>query len=390
MRVLVALSGGVDSSVAAARLVDAGHDVTGVHLALSAGPRAAGGSGTSGGSGGRGRGCCTAEDSRDASRTADVLGVPFYVWDFSARFTATVVDAFVADYAAGRTPNPCVTCNQEVKFAALLDRALALGFDAVATGHYARLEATAGGGVALHRAADAAKDQSYVLAVLPPHRLARALFPLGDATKAGVRAEAAARGLTVAAKPDSTDICFVPDGDTRTWLGQRIERRPGVVLDTSGTAVGSHDGAAGFTVGQRRGLHLGAPAADGRPRYVVATDTAAGTVTVGGAQELLVDVVAGGPPTWCGPARHPGDRVGVQLRAHGAELPAVVVDGPGLRVRLDQPSAAVAPGQLMALYDGTRVVGSSTVEAAWRAGSSRAPKAAVPARRPAPAAGTAR
>ncbi|CAA9393707.1 MAG: tRNA-specific 2-thiouridylase MnmA, partial [uncultured Quadrisphaera sp.] len=279
MRVLAALSGGVDSSVAAARLVDAGHEVVGVHLALSR---------SAGASGGRGRGCCTAEDARDARRTADVLRIPFYVWDFSARFAADVVDAVVADYAAGRTPNPCVRCNQEVKFAALLDRALALGFDAVATGHYARLAPTAGAAPALHRAADVAKDQSYVLAVLPPERLAHALLPLGDApSKHDVRAEAAARGLGVAAKPDSTDLCFVPDGDTRTWLGQRIERRPGAVLDTAGAVVGAHDGAEGYTVGQRRGLRLGVPAPDGRPRYVLATDPARGTVTVGGAEDLL-------------------------------------------------------------------------------------------------------
>jgi len=363
MRVLVALSGGVDSSVAAARLVGAGHEVVGVHLALSrAGAPAAGTS--------RGRGCCTAEDSRDARRTADVLGIPFYVWDFSTRFAADVVDAFVADYAAGRTPNPCVRCNQEVKFAALLDRALALGFDAVATGHYARLAPHAGG-VGLHRAADAAKDQSYVLSVLAPHRLSRALFPLGDApSKHDVRAEAAALGLAVATKADSTDICFVPDGDTRTWLGQRIERRPGAVLDTSGAVVGAHDGAVGYTVGQRRGLRLGVPARDGRPRYVVSTSVADATVTVGSAEELLVDVVHGGPPTWCGPPPSAGDRVGVQLRAHGRELPATLagVDDAGVRLHLDEPTAAVAPGQLAALYDGTRVVGSAPVVAATRAG----------------------
>ncbi len=368
MRVLAALSGGVDSSVAAARLVDAGHEVVGVHLALSR--TAADGAPALG----RGRGCCTAEDSRDARRTADVLGIPFYVWDFSARFAASVVQPFVDDYAAGRTPNPCVRCNQEVKFAALADRALALGFDAVATGHYARLEPARGGGApTLHRAADAAKDQSYVLAVLPPHRLARAVLPLGDApSKHDVRAEAAARGLGVADKPDSTDLCFVPGGDTRTWLGQRIERRPGVVLDTSGAVVGAHDGAQGYTVGQRRGLRLGVPAADGRPRYVVATSVADATVTVGGADDLLVDVVAAGAPTWCGPAPAVGARVGVQLRAHGRELAATVAGfdaGPdgGLRLHLDEPAAAVAPGQLAALYDGTRVVGSATVEGAWRA-----------------------
>ena len=355
MRVLAALSGGVDSAVAAARLVDAGHEVVGVHLALSR---------TDSTAGGRGRGCCTVDDARDARRAADVLGIPCYVWDLSDVFAAAVLEPFVASYAAGRTPNPCVACNRHVKFAALDDRARALGFDAVATGHYARLERSATG-TTLHRAADAAKDQSYVLAVLAPDRLARALFPLGDAAaKADVRAEAAARGLGVADKADSTDVCFIPDGDTRTWLGARIERRPGAVLDVSGAVVGRHDGAHGFTVGQRRGLALERPAADGRPRYVVATDVEAGTVTVGGADDLLVEEVEASGPLWCGPAPGVGDRVGVQLRAHAAEVGARVesVDGGRLVLALERAVAVVAPGQLAALYDGGRVVGSATVE----------------------------
>ena len=371
MRVLAALSGGVDSAVAAARLVDAGHEVVGVHLALSR---------TDSVAGGRGRGCCTVDDARDARRAADVLGIACYVWDLSDTFAAAVLEPFVASYAAGRTPNPCVACNRHVKFAALDDRARALGFDAVATGHYARLEAppsAAPGATTLHRAADRAKDQSYVLAVLTPDRLARALFPLGDAAaKADVRAEAAARGLGVADKADSTDVCFIPDGDTRTWLGARIAHRPGAVLDTSGAVVGHHDGAHAFTLGQRRGLALERPAADGRPRYVVATDVTAGTVTVGGADDLLVEEVWASAPLWCGPAPDVGDRVGVQLRAHGAEVGARVeaVDGRRVVLRLDEAVAVVAPGQLAALYDGDRVVGSATVE---RCGSSSV--ASVPA-----------
>ena len=362
MRVLAALSGGVDSAVAAARLVDAGHEVVGVHLALSR---------TDSVAGGRGRGCCTLDDARDARRAADVLGIPCYVWDLSDAFAAAVLEPFVASYAAGRTPNPCVACNRHVKFAALDDRARALGFDAVATGHYARLERAAGseGGAGvtttLHRAADRAKDQSYVLAVLTPERLARALFPLGDAAaKADVRAEAAARGLGVADKADSTDVCFIPDGDTRTWLGARIARRPGAVLDTAGAVVGRHDGAHAFTLGQRRGLALDRPAPDGRPRYVVATDVAAGTVTVGGADDLLVEQVVASGPLWCGPAPRAGDRVGVQLRAHAPEVPARVAQPDGARIvlALEQAVAVVAPGQLAALYDGDRVVGSATVE----------------------------
>ena len=359
MRVLAAMSGGVDSAVAAARAVDAGHDVVGVHLALAKGAPT---------SGGRSRGCCTADDARDARRAADVLGVPFYVWDLSERFAAAVVDDFVAEYAAGRTPNPCVRCNQEIKFAALADRALALGFDAVATGHYAR-RVDGPGGPELHRAADAAKDQSYVLAVLTPQRLATALFPLGDAArKDDVRAEAAARGLALADKPDSADICFVPDGDTRAWLGARIPARPGAVLDAAGQVVGTHDGAAGHTIGQRRGLRLGVPAADGRPRYVLDVSVADNTVTVGSAGDLAVDRVEAERATWCGPAPAPGARLGAQLRAHGAELAATVeqVDADRLVVALAEPARGVAPGQLVALYDGTRVVGSATVRAASR------------------------
>src|SRR4051794_31220685 len=207
MKVLAAMSGGVDSAVAAARAVDAGHDVTGVHLALSPAPA----SHRNGA-----RGCCSVEDARDARRAADVLGIPFYVWDVAERFGRDVVEDFVAEYAAGRTPNPCVRCNERIKFAAVLDRALALGFDAVCTGHYARIVDGA-----LWRAVDPAKDQSYVLAVLGPHQLSHALFPIGDSQKDVVRAEAARRSLAVADKPDSHDICFIADGDTRGWLQSR-------------------------------------------------------------------------------------------------------------------------------------------------------------------------
>src|SRR5690606_24036525 len=207
VRVLAAMSGGVDSAVAAARAVDAGHDVTGVHLALSRNPQAY----RSGA-----RGCCTLEDSRDARRAADAIGIPFYVWDLSERFHSDVVADFVAEYAAGRTPNPCLRCNEKIKFAAVLDRAVALGFDAVVTGHHARL----GSDGVLRRSADAAKDQSYVLAGLTREQLDRSMFPLGDSTKAQVRAEATARGLAVADKPDSHDVCFIADGDTQGFLAR--------------------------------------------------------------------------------------------------------------------------------------------------------------------------
>ena len=285
MRVLAAMSGGVDSAVAAARAVDAGHEVVGVHLALARQP-ATSRTGA--------RGCCTIEDARDARRAADVLGIPFYVWDFAERFERDVIDDFVAEYASGRTPNPCVRCNEQVKFSALLDKALALDFDAVCTGHYARLIDPAHGGPRqLHRAVDQAKDQSYVLAVLDVGRLRHSLFPLGDTRKEDVRAEAAERGLQVAAKPDSHDICFIADGDTAGWLAARLGERPGLVKDEHGRALGEHKGAYAYTVGQRRGLRLGTPASDGRPRYVLQVCPESNTVVVGPWEALAVRELTG-------------------------------------------------------------------------------------------------
>ena len=215
------MSGGVDSAVAAARAAAAGHEVTGVHLALSANPR----SYRTGA-----RGCCTLEDARDARRAADVIGIPFYVWDMAERFAADVVDDFVAEYARGNTPNPCLRCNEKIKFAAVLDRAVALGFDAVCTGHHARLEPAGPGGVrrGLARAASTwPRTSPTCSAVLTGEQLSRAMFPLGDSTKAQVRAEAASAGLAVADKPDSHDICFIADGDTRGFLPAGSARRPG-------------------------------------------------------------------------------------------------------------------------------------------------------------------
>jgi tRNA-specific 2-thiouridylase len=344
------MSGGVDSAVAAARMVDAGHDVTGVHLALSPSPA----SYREGA-----RGCCSLEDSRDARRAADVLGIPFYVWDVAERFTRDVVDDFVAEYAAGRTPNPCVRCNERIKFAAVLDRALALGFDAVCTGHYARIVEGR-----LHRAVDPAKDQSYVLAVLRPDQLAAARFPLGESLKSDVREEAARRGLTVADKPDSHDICFIPSGDTAGWLRQRLGSEPGDVVDESGVVVGAHSGTHAFTVGQRRGLALSRPAADGRPRYVLSISPLDRTVTVGPAERLAVTRIESGPPTWCGAVPSlPQQDLLAQVRAHGevVSCAADVVEG-SLVVELAEPIRGVAPGQTVVLYEGDRVLGSATID----------------------------
>ncbi|HEX3003150.1 MAG TPA: tRNA 2-thiouridine(34) synthase MnmA [Angustibacter sp.] len=357
MRVLAAMSGGVDSAVAAARAVDAGHEVVGVHLALSR-QRATLRTGA--------RGCCTVEDAHDARRAADVLGIPFYVWDLSEQFTEAVVDDFVAEYAAGRTPNPCLRCNEKIKFSALLDKAVALGFDALCTGHYARIERDGDGSPSLHRAADPDKDQSYVLGVLTAQQLSRAVFPLGDSLKSAVRDEAARRGLAVADKPDSHDICFIADGDTRGWLEQRLGTQPGRIEDESGVQLGTHDGAYGFTIGQRKGLRIGRPAPDGRPRYVLDIRPIEGTVVVGPAESLDVTQLSGERPRWCGPAPAGPLEVAAQVRAHGEAVPAVACVGAdgALEVTLRSPLRGVAPGQAVVLYSGSRVVGSATVTSA--------------------------
>ncbi len=360
MKVLAAMSGGVDSAVAAARAVDSGHDVTGVHLALSRAPASL----RTGA-----RGCCTAEDARDARRSADVIGIPFYVWDLAERFAAAVIDDFVAEYAAGRTPNPCLRCNERIKFAAVLDRAVALGVDAVVTGHHARLA----GGV-LRRSVDIAKDQSYVLGVLTAAQLDRAIFPLGGMTKSQVRAEAARRGLAVADKPDSHDVCFIADGDTAGFLRDRIGAGPGAIVDGEGAEVGRHQGAYAYTIGQRRGLAITRPAPDGRPRYVLDISPVTNTVTVGPAEALDVHRVGGTDPVWTAGVAPSGAFEGLaQLRAHGSVVPCTAVlalpqpaehrpTGPWLDVRLHEPVRGVAKGQAVVLYDGDRVVGSATVD----------------------------
>jgi tRNA-specific 2-thiouridylase len=361
MKVLAAMSGGVDSAVAAARAADAGHDVTGIHLALSRNPQ----SYRTGA-----RGCCTIEDSNDARRAADVNGIPFYVWDLSDQFHEAVVEDFLAEYAGGRTPNPCLRCNEKIKFAAVLERALALGFDAVATGHYARLETGDDGLIEMHRAEDAAKDQSYVLGVLTQEQLAHSLFPLGDSDKTAVRAEAAARGLLVADKPDSHDICFVADGDNAGWLRDKLGPRPGTVVDEDGEVLREHDGAYAFTIGQRRGLRLGVPADDGKPRFVLDIEPVSGIVTVGSREELAVTALSCIRPRWCSAAPTAPLECTVQLRAHGDEHRAVVVpdasDSAGFAVSLRDPASGIAPGQACVIYDGTRVVGSGTIASTSR------------------------
>ena len=351
------MSGGVDSAVAAARAVDAGHDVVGVHLALSRMP----GTLRTGA-----RGCCTIEDSMDARRVATALDIPYYVWDFSERFQADVIDDFLSEYAEGRTPNPCLRCNEKIKFEALLDRAVDLGFDKVVTGHYARVDDGANG-IELHRASDEAKDQSYVLAVLNEQQLEHCWFPLADTpSKELVRQEAEQRGFALARKPDSHDICFIPDGDTRGYLNEKLGTSPGEIVDQDGEVVGDHDGAHGYTVGQRRGLRIGRPASDGKPRFVLELRPKERQIVVGPKESLGVTAVAGERMSWAG--RSPegigdGLDVHVQIRAHADPVPAFArLEGEELVIRPEEPLFGVATGQSAVIYAGTRVLGQVTMD----------------------------
>ncbi len=355
VRVLAAMSGGVDSAVAAARLVAAGHEVTGVHLALSKNPQ----SYRTGA-----RGCCSLEDSHDARRAADLLNIPFYVWDFAAEFQEQVVDDFVAEYRAGRTPNPCLKCNEKIKFAAVLDRGLALGFDAVATGHYARIVESSDG-VELHRAVDPEKDQSYVLGVLTQAQLRHSLFPLADTPKTEVRAEAQELGLAVAKKPDSHDICFIPDGDTQGFLSRYLGENPGDIVDSDGVTLGIHHGSHNFTVGQRKGLDLKIPAPNGEARYVLRIEPVNNTVVVGGREDLRVRTFHGIRPSWTQGPIEGQWRGQAQYRAHGEPMDATISLRDGeLLVELDDEASGVAPGQSVVVFDGDRVVGSATISEA--------------------------
>jgi tRNA-specific 2-thiouridylase len=330
------MSGGVDSSVAAALLRDAGHDVTGATLRLWGGTTDSG--------------CCSVSDVEDARRVAAQLDVPHYVFNLSDEFERVVVGPYATAHAEGRTPNPCVECNRSIKFGALLERAEALGFDAVATGHHARVEQGADGRWRLERGVDRAKDQSYVLYMLGQRELARTLLPIGALTKAQVRAEASRLGLRTAEKPESMDVCFVRREDRLRFVRDRIGARPGPVIDLQGDVVARHDGIERFTIGQRRGLGVAA----GAPRYVVAVDAGRATVTIGSAADLLCNRVEVRDPRWVVSAPPPGSRVQVQTRAHGVPSDAVHRDG---MVELAAPIRRVAPGQVVALYDGDVLLG---------------------------------
>ena len=348
MRVLVAMSGGVDSSVAAALLVEAGHEVTGVTMKLWGGASDTG--------------CCSVADVDDARRAAQQLDVEHLVFNFGDDFMAHVVEPYVAAHVDGRTPNPCIECNRHLKFDRLLDRADALGFDAVATGHHARIATGPDGRRRLARGADAAKDQSYVLYVVPASDLDRILLPVGDLTKTEVRAEAARLGLRTATKPDSQDVCFITStGGRRAFLGDRIGLRPGLVVDGAGHLLGEVDAVELVTVGQRKGLGL---SGEGTPRYAVAVDMAAAVVTVGEADDLLGAGLVLGDLVWSGP---PVEGVSwAQCSAHG-ELRRVQVEplgGDGRQVSvtwLDGPERLVAPGQSVVFYAGDQVQGGGIV-----------------------------
>ena len=353
MQVLMAMSGGVDSSVAAAQLIDAGHDVVGVTMRLWGGESDTG--------------CCSVADVDDARRVAQQLGIDHLVFNFTEDFDRHVVAPYVASHVAGLTPNPCIECNRHLKFDRLLDRADLLGFDAVATGHHARIVIDVDGNdAAVHRVArgaDAAKDQSYVVHMLDQQALARTLFPVGHLTKSQVRERAGALGLRTATKPDSQDVCFITDRGRSSFLESRVALRPGRVVDQSGADVGQVDAVELVTIGQRRGI---GGDGGGDRRYVVDVDVSGQVVTVGplGAldvPETIVDAV-----TWsAGPVR--GGVVRVQVSAHGPALPATISvdevdgdcgDGGGdgdrcrrVSVRWREPHRRVAPGQSVVFYD---------------------------------------
>ncbi len=349
MRVAVAMSGGVDSAVAAALVQAQGHDVVGVHLLM---------------------GAASVPETADAQRIADRLGVELAVWDLRGPFEEHVIDYFVGSYARGLTPNPCLRCNRGVKFGGLLARGRAEGFEAVATGHYARITRSSEGLAELRRAADPRKDQSYVLAVLGQEELARLMFPLGDfAAKAEVRAQAARLGLPVAAKPDSTDICFISSGGAVEFLAEHLPDRPGDIVDEDGNVIGRHTGIHHFTIGQRKGLRLGRPSTDGRPRYVTGISAATNTVRVGQGDALLVDYVFAERLLVTAPELPDGWHGAAQFRAHGAAHPATVQrEGDRARVVFDDPAASVAPGQFIVFYEGDRVRGCAEITTTHRLG----------------------
>jgi len=348
MKVLVAMSGGVDSSVAAAQMVEEGHDVIGVTLKLWEGPN--GEAPTAG--------CCTVSDSEDARRVAAQLDIPYYVLNYTSAFSQGVIDKFVDDYLRGWTPNPCVECNRSVKFDKLLNQAAEFDCDVLVTGHYARVQET-GGQYRLLRGLDSSKDQSYVLYMLKQEQLAKVQFPVGEHTKAETRAIAGELGLRTALKPDSQDICFVGRGDYRDFVdGQTdVATSPGDMVDTAGNKVAEHTGVAGFTIGQRRGLGV----TFGDPRYVIKVEPATSTVVIGKKEDLeTVDCVLS-DLTWIGDS-HEGSAT-FQYRAHGepAACRVEATEDESWLVTFDRLQLAIAPGQAGVLYQADEVLGGGTI-----------------------------
>jgi tRNA-specific 2-thiouridylase len=347
-RVFVAMSGGVDSSVAAALLQQDGHDVTGVTMRLLASEDAV-------------DGCCSLDGARSAKRVCDRLGIPHYTLEFSDVFQRRVIEPYLDEYAAGRTPNPCIACNDRVKFSELLRRVSLQGADFLATGHYARIETDASGTPWLLKGLDAAKDQSYFLYRLTSAQLAHTLFPIGGMTKPQVREMARRFGLSSAERAESQETCFVPDGDVRTFVRERRPEafRPGDIVDESGAVVGSHDGAPGFTVGQRRGLGLGG----GGRQFVQRVEIADALVVVGPRGSLVSRVVTASDVVWRGASA--AVRVTARTRYRGPENAATAdVHGDRLVVRFGGPIEAPAPGQALVCYDGERVLGGGVIEEA--------------------------
>ncbi len=353
MRVVVAMSGGVDSSVAAALMAQAGHDVIGLSMQLY----------DQSGGDVRFGSCCTIDDLHDARRVAARLGIPHYIVNFEEEFGDHVVSNFVKEYAAGRTPIPCVHCNGDLKFATLAARAQGLGAELVATGHYARVEKDDRTGTyLLKRGLDAAKDQSYFLFTLTQAQLAHASFPVGSLDKHAVRNHARELGLPVADKPDSHEICFVPDGDHAAFVeGRGGGGTGGVIRDLQGQAVGTHTGVHRFTVGQRKGLGLSSRV----PLYVVGIDAGRETVTVGPRAALERRTVSASGVNWIAGSPPAGEiRVTAQIRHRHPEAPATAAaeDGDRVRLEFDLPQHAVAPGQALVMYDGEQVVGGGWIE----------------------------